>query len=97
MDNFILESAWRRMIDGIERLQKTAIYYRGLLSNRYGESMTAERYKETLRERERLAAIIDVLTDYLEASGTRLPPPKEKGFSFVGEANAALDELIKKL
>lgn len=55
----------REVIAGARSLRSDAIALKSLLGTRYGTPMPAQEYKETVRERMELTAVVDMLTDYL--------------------------------
>jgi len=55
----------REVIAGARSLRSDAIALKSLFGTRYGMPMPAEEYKETVRERMELTAVVDMLTDYL--------------------------------
>lgn len=55
----------REVITGARSLRGDAIALKSLLGTRYGTPMPAQEYKETVKERMELTAVVDLLTDYL--------------------------------
>jgi hypothetical protein len=55
----------REVLSGARSLRSDAIALKNLFGTRYGTPMPAEEYKETVRERMELTAVVDMLTDYL--------------------------------
>ena len=64
----------REVLASARSLLNDAIALKNLFGARYGMPMPAEEYKETVRERMELTAVVDLLTDYLSyAERTKKP------------------------